>query len=155
MTDISVHTPINRDAAELLVKYMAVPVEFRNPDPRDTLNEGEVQEGTEANWVFSVARTRLAAALDRERAYGDVLDKKSSPEAYPFAMQPKYPLTQSMQAEGWRQFHVVVQTRTDEQCAAAGVKRKKVRYPVHIWVDPSGYMALAKIKMAGKLPLPY
>jgi hypothetical protein len=113
-----------------------------------------VQEGSEASRVFYGARCTLAEALERE-AQGQVLDKKSSPAAYPFAMQPKYPLTQSMQAEGWRQFHVVVQTRTDEQCAAAGIKRKKVRYPVHIWVDPNGNMALAKIKMAGKLPLTY
>jgi hypothetical protein len=79
--------------------------------------------------------------------------RSSSPDAYIFEMEPKFELSRSLKEQGWVQWHCVVQTRTKEECAAEGIKYRKYRYPVHVWLGPNGEVALAKLKLQGKAPL--
>lgn len=151
----SVNMTIDSEIERLLVEENALPVEFQKPDPTGALNESEVPAQSEAGDVFFLARKRLTEALLEESCGFATLTRADSPSCYAFDMQPKYALTKSMHAAGWRQFHVVVQTVSDVYCKNNGIKRKAVRYPVHIWVAPGAKIrtAMAKIKMDGKRPL--
>ena len=84
---------------------------------------------------------------------GDVKSKADNATTYPFGMEPKFALSKHLQQEGWQQWHTSVQTRSKEECAEAGVKYKKYKYAVHVWMSPTGAPILAKVKLQGKEPL--
>ena len=82
-----------------------------------------------------------------------VKSKAENREAHPFGMEPKFSLSKSLKEQGWVQWHSSVQRISKEKCAELGVKYKKHRYAVHVWVSPQGETALSKVKLQGKEPL--
>lgn len=86
-------------------------------------------------------------------AVGEVKSKKDNPDTHPFGMEPKFALSKYLQQEGWVQWHTAVQRVSKEECAAQGIKYKKHRYAVHVWLSPTGAPILAKVKLQGKVPL--
>jgi len=82
-----------------------------------------------------------------------VQSKGDNRDVHPFSMEPKFALSKSLQEQGWQQWHAAVQTRSKEACAAEGVKYKRFRYAVHVWISPEGETCLAKVKLQGKVPL--
>lgn len=84
---------------------------------------------------------------------GEVKSKTDNKDTHPFGMEPKFELSKHLQEQGWVQWHTSVQTRSKEECAEAGVKYKKYKYAVHVWMSPTGAPILAKVKLQGKEPL--
>ena len=86
-------------------------------------------------------------------ATGTVESKADNKNTHPFGMEPKFELSKFLQQEGWQQWHTSVQRVSKEECAAQGIKYKKHRYAVHVWLSPTGAPVLAKVKLQGKVPL--
>jgi hypothetical protein len=106
------------------------------------------EAGPEARAVIEQG---IGAAIAARKA--GVQSKKENKDVHPFGMEPKFALSKSLQELGWVQWHSAVQTRSKEACAAEGVKYRRFRYAVHVWVSPQGETALAKVKLQGKVPL--
>ena len=138
---ISASDALSPRTMELLLDGV-IPTEWASTD--ETINSGDAE-----GWVLEIcakANVKLAEAF----ASNPEATKADSREAYVFPMQPKFRLSQDLQEAGCNQWHLVVQTMSDEDAAAAGIKRKKVRYPVHVWVTPEGVPFLMKVKLQGK-----
>ena len=120
-----------------------LPMEFESTQM--VVNQGDASE-----WmlpIFQEAKALLSAKL----ADGGPTDRKASPDCYTFTMkQHNFLLTQEMATAGWRQWKVMVQTRSKEDCAKEGVKYRLFRYPVHFWTSPDGEIIWGKIKLQGK-----
>ena len=123
-----------------------IPEEFQGGSDVTFWNDGGETTPAGAQQLVDLAKERLA----RHVAEGGSSEKAESPDCYRFQMSHNYPLTRELSAAGWEQWQVTVQTRTDEDCREAGVKRKKFRYACHFWVGPEGGLALGKVKMQGK-----
>ena len=128
-----------------------------------SLIEGAVPEGWESvpgsftNMIDAGPEAReviergIALALAAREA--GVKSKAENKAVHPFGMEPKFALSKSLKELGWVQWHTSVQTRSKEECMEAGVKYRRFRYAVHVWISPSGEAALAKVKLQGKQPL--
>jgi len=108
------------------------------------------EAGPEARAVIEQG---VAMAQQFWMAWPRVRSKADNRDIHPFDMEPKFELSKSLQEQGWVQWHSAVQTRSKEACAAEGVKYKRYRYAVHVWISPKGETALAKVKLRGKEPL--
>ena len=86
-------------------------------------------------------------------AEGNVQSKADNRDTHPFQMEAKFALSKHLQEQGWQQWHTSVQRISKERCAEMGVKYKKHRYAVHVWLSPTGAPILAKVKLQGKAPL--
>jgi len=95
----------------------------------------------------------VAMAQQVWMAWPRVRSKADNRDIHPFDMEPNSALSKSLQEQGWVQWHSAVQTRSKEECAAEGVKYKRYRYAVHVWISPKGETALGKVKLQGKEPL--
>jgi len=123
-----------------------IPTEFQGGSDVTFWNDGGETTPRSAQQLIDLAKERLALHL----VEGGSSEKSESPDCYTFQMEHNFPLTREMFAAGWRQWQITVQTRTDEDCRAAQVKRKKFRYACHFWQGPEGNLALGKVKMQGK-----
>ena len=123
-----------------------IPTEFQGGSDVTFWNDGGETTPRSAQQLIDLAKERLA----RHVAEGGSSEKSESPDCYQFAMKHNYVLTRELSDAGWVQWQVTVQTKSDDDCREAGVKRKKFRYACHFWVGPEGGLALGKVKMQGK-----
>ena len=123
-----------------------IPSEFQGGSDTSFWSDGGPDTPRGAQELIDLAKERLA----RHLVIGGSSDKAESPDCYQFQMKHNYVLTQEMAAAGWVQWQATVQTRSDQECSDAGVKRKRFRYAVHFWQGPAGDLVLGKVKMQGK-----
>jgi hypothetical protein len=78
-------------------------------------------------------------------------DKKEDKDFYAFSMEPKFPLSKSLQESGWRQYNCTIRLGQLE-----GQKAKRTHYTFHFWAQPSpsgidySQIILLKLKLEGK-----
>lgn len=100
-----------------------------------------------ANEVIEQAKAQVREKL----TVGGPTDRKQSPDCYAFEKKTtNFELTRSMIDAGWTMWQSTIVGKSKEECAAEGVRYKKFRYPVHIWVSPEGRMVFPKLKLGGK-----
>ena len=133
--------------------------EVATPAVVEFLLDGLVPEG----WETTPSAINLADANPRQveviqkgiaLARAAKANGEETKEAKIFKMPPKFALSQSLQEQGWIQWHTSVQTVPKEKCAEMGISYKVHRYAVHLWMSPSGEIALAKLKIDGNKKAP-
>ena len=145
---VSALNPLSPEVIAELIKGK-VPAEFNEGQGNETYwNQG--QGPAEAEMMIWIAYKQLDRyRLDMAGAFVTG-SKKDNKDCYKFSSNPKYPLTESLVANGWEQWQSTVTLRTREEAMAQGVKYKAGRYAVHFWVGPNGEIVLGKLKMDGK-----
>ncbi len=138
---ISTSDALTSRTMELLLDGV-IPTEWASTD--EIINSKDAE-----GWVLEICAKANIKLVEAFHINPDAT-KADSREAYVFPMQPKFQLSKDLQESGCKQWHLVVQTLSDEDAAKAGIKRKKVRYPVHVWVTPEGRPFLMKVKLQGK-----
>ena len=130
----------------LELKAHGVPVGWESV-PGMFTNYGEA--GPEAREVILQGLSQIVEVWSS----GEVKSKADNKVTHPFGMEPKFALSRHLQEQGWVQWHTSVQRISKEECAELGVKYKRHRYAVHVWMGPTGTPILAKVKLQGKVPL--
>jgi hypothetical protein len=138
---LSATSPLTTDNETRLLDG-EIPVEWQSTSI--TINSRNAE-----TWQLEIISKGVAKAVEAFRVNPE-MTKADSRDAYKFGMTPKFQLSKDLLAAGYTQWHCVVQTLSDEEAASRGIKRKTVRYPVHVWLSPTGRPLLQKLKMEGK-----
>lgn len=96
-------------------------------------------------WAAELMEEAVELAQATFEEHGIEPEKSISRDVYCFSMKNNFPLTIGLKELGWRQWQVCI-----NKPQVPGLKAKKTRYPIHLWMSPDGQVAMVKLKTQGK-----